>query len=180
MTTLSTRLPAFALTALCMILLMISSVPAGAQQSGNVTASWSLVGDEVLITYQLNAPRTKTYEVSVVLKRESDPNFAVIPRAISGDVGTGKFASGVRQIRWDFLKDIPEGLTGGGYWFEITANEVVVEEGGSSWWIYAAGGAAAVTGAIVLLGGGGSSSGGDGGTPTPATLPGPPSVRPTP
>ncbi len=175
MTTIHNRPRPLVPMAMCAILLMISSVPGRAQQSGNVSATWSLVGDEVLITYQLNAPRSKTYEVSVILKRETDPNFAVIPRAVSGDVGTGKFAAGARQIRWDYLKDIPEGLTGSGYWFEITANEVV-EEGGSSWWIYAAGGAAAVTGAIVLLGGGGS----DGGTPPPQTLPNPPSVRPTP
>lgn len=162
------------------ILGVLHPVKAAAQQASDVTATWSLVGDEVVISYQLNAPRSKTYEVNVILKRENDPSFAVIPRAVTGDVGTGRFAAGVRQIRWDYRKDVPAGLTGGDYWFEITAREVV-EEGGSSWWIYAAGGAAAVAGAIVLLGGGGSSSpGGDGGTPPPATLPGPPSIRPTP
>ncbi|MDH3252100.1 MAG: hypothetical protein OEM41_04865 [Ignavibacteria bacterium] len=162
------------------ILFVLHPAPTVSRQSGEVTASWSLVGDEVVITYQLNAPRAKTYDVSVVLRRENDQSFAVVPRAVSGDVGTGKFASGVRQIRWKYQKDVPEGLTGSDYWFEITAREVI-EEGGSNWWIYAAGGAAVVAGTIVLLGGGGDTSpAGNGGSPQPATLPGPPSVRPTP
>jgi hypothetical protein len=163
------------------VLISVLVFPIGmlSQGTDEITASWSPSGDVAIITYQLSASREKSYDVNIVLRRESDKSFAVIPRSVSGDVGVGKFAAGVRQIRWNFKKDVPQGLTGDDYWFDITAREVV-ESGGSNWWIYAGGGAAVVAGVIVLVGGG--SSGGS----TPAnggnnsTLPDPPSVRPTP
>jgi len=165
---------------LLLILLMPSGTSAQEKLRGDVrfqNEKWVIEGDIVIITYELIAPLERTYDVSVVLRRERDKSFALVPKTITGAVGVGKYGGGKREIRWDYKKDVPEGLIGDDYRFDLTATEIV-EGAGSNWWLYAAGGAVAVAGGIVLL----SGQGGDGGTPPAGggRLPDPPAIRPVP
>lgn len=128
---------------------------------------WRIEGDIVIITYNLIAPAEDAYHVEVMLLNEGDLSFKLVPRQVSGAVGEGRFAGSRRVIRWEYKKDIPQGLSGGDYYFEISIERV----GGMSPWIYVAAGAAAVGGAAAFLLGGKKSEG----QPFPGTLPDPPS-----
>jgi hypothetical protein len=137
--------------------------------AGDGGLSWEIKDDIVVITYELFVPLDKTYDIHVVLRKRGDTNFWVVPEATEGDVGRLKYTGGWRWIRWDYKKDLEDGLTGEDYWFQINATEIA-DGGGISWWVYAAGGAAvAVVGAILLLNR----------DDEPDLLPEPPNVRPS-
>jgi hypothetical protein len=125
--------------------------------------------DHIVITYELIAPATESYEVSLVLLKEGSPSFKVPVRAASGDIGEGNFSGGARQVRWEFAKDYPTGLGGDGFYFEITVTKV----SRSNLLYYIGGGLVAVVGAAVLLGGGKKE--GAASLPSPTELPAPPS-----
>lgn len=108
-------------------------------------AKWTMQGGVVVITYELAAPVDKTYEVAVVLKKESDSRFSLTPKSVEGAIGKGKYAGGTRQVFWDYKKDVAAALAGDDYWFEITANELI-ERGSNA--LYYVGGIA-VVGALV-------------------------------
>ncbi|MBM4159469.1 MAG: hypothetical protein FJ217_00060 [Ignavibacteria bacterium] len=130
--------------------------------------------DYIIVSYELVAPAADSYEVSLVLLREGSSSFRIPVRAASGDIGEGKFAGGVRQVRWEFGKDYPRGLSGEGFYFEISVSKVK----SSNLLLYVGlGGLAAVGGAVALLAGGKKSEGTTS-TPSPAELPMPP-ARPT-
>jgi hypothetical protein len=136
-------------------------------------ARWSVQGNDIVINFELIAPADKTYKISVVLRRESDKSFAFVPKTVSGAVGEGKYA-GQREMRWAFRKDIPKGLVGNDFWFEISADEII-ETGTSKFWYYAGGAAAVVAGGVVYY----MTSGTKSTTPSsPAKLPTPPLNRP--
>jgi hypothetical protein len=126
-------------------------------------ARWSVQGNEIVIVFELIAPADKTYKISVVLRREGDKSFAVVPKNVSGAIGEGKYA-GQREVRWAFRKDVPTGLTGNDFWFEISADEIIET-----------GGAAAVLAGGVIYGIVNASKPASG----PAKLPTPPLNRPT-
>ncbi len=133
---------------------------------------WKLQGDIIMITYDLSWTADDNVEVNIVLLNEYDKSFKVVPQTVSGDIGEGKFLGTSRRIQWDYLKDIPAGIQGEGYYFEVNADKV-----GGTPWLYIVAGAAAVGGAVALLSGSKSSSGG-GGTPPGNDLPLPPSRPP--
>ena len=123
--------------------------------------------DHLLITYELTAPATESYEVSLVLLKEGNSTFRIPVRSASGDLGEGTFAGDARQVKWEYSKDYPGGLYGDGFYFEITVNKVSK----SNLLLYLGlGGLALAGGAAVLLGG---SKGGDS-TPSQTQLPLPP------
>ena len=128
---------------------------------------WRIEGEIVYIMYDLVGSPDIECEVSVVLLREGFPDFRVVPQTVSGHVGKGKFVGERRQIRWDFKMDVPGGLEGEDYYFEIVIKEVTA----SNTWLYLSVGAAAVVGGALFLLKGKSTAGG---TSTPAELPGPP------
>ncbi len=129
--------------------------------------------DHILISYQLIAPASEQYEVSVVLLREGSPSFKVPVRSASGDIGEGSFSGESRQIRWEYAKDYSSGLYGDGFYFEITVNKVTK----SNLLLYLGlGGLAVVGGAVAILGGG--KKGEATSTPTVTELPTPP-ARPS-
>ena len=110
--------------------------------SGEVSATWELKDEIVVITYELlDVPLDRTYNVGVVLTRESDPNFRIVPKTVEGAVGHIEYTGGKREIRWDYREDIPGGLVGEDYRFEFTVTEVV-EEDRIDWRLVVAGGAA--------------------------------------
>jgi hypothetical protein len=112
-------------------------------------ARWSVQGNDIVIVFDLNAPADRTYKISIVLRREGDKSFAVVPKTVTGAVGEGKYA-GQREVRWAFRKDIPAGLAGNDFWFEISADEIV-DTGISKFWYYAGGAAAIIAGGVTYM-----------------------------
>jgi hypothetical protein len=84
----------------------------------------AFVNDVVIISYDLIAPPEDKYEVSLILRRESDRAFRFIPKTVGGDIGKGKFAGDSREIRWRYKQDAPQGLKGNDYYFVIRAKKV--------------------------------------------------------
>lgn len=146
------RFPATASASALLLLLLGLAVQSTAlsQQAAQIeprveNAKWTMQRGVVVITYELAAPVDKTYEVVVVLKKESDSRFSLIPKSVEGAIGKGKYAGGMRKVFWDYKKDVAAGLVGDDYWFEITANELI--EGRSNTLYYVGG--IAVVGALV-------------------------------
>jgi hypothetical protein len=134
-----------------------------------MNGSWKVEGDRVRITYELSLPVDKMYEVQVVLRKEGDSTFSVVPRAIEGAIGRIQYRGGQLEIVWDYKKDL-QGEFEGQFRFDFDVKEVV-EEGGWKWWHYAAGGAAVLAGTIVAINAGTKGN-------SPASLPNPPRIRP--
>jgi hypothetical protein len=162
------------------LVLFLLDAPAFAQErpeeKGRIeNARWQVAGDVVIITYDLVADANFAYDVNVTLTRESNKSFRMAPRTVTGAIGKGKFAGVRMEIRWEYKKDVPQGLEGEDYVFEFAVN-VIREEGGSNLWYYIGGlGLAGAAAAAVLLGGSKTSTP-DGSTST--GLPAPPSGRP--
>jgi hypothetical protein len=133
-----------------------------------MNGSWKIEDDRVKITYELFLPLNQVYEVKVVLKKEGDTTFSVVPRTIEGAVGRIYYTGGALEIVWDFKKDVQDELEGK-YRFDFDVTEVV-EPSMWKWWHYAAGGAALVAGTVMIIE---AAS-----TETVVNLPGPPRIRP--
>ncbi len=126
---------------------------AGFSQNVSVTnLSYSLRVSDVVVHYDLNGPPDKSYDVSLVLKRDSEPYFKMQPKSVSGQVGTGEFAGRGREIVWHLYRDVPSGLDGNDYYFEVNASMIVPEKGGGIPWYYFAGGALVGGAAAVYFG----------------------------
>jgi len=157
------------------LMLFLLHLPLVAQERpGKIeNARWEVSGDVVVITYDLVGNSDLVYDVGIALTRESDKNFRIVPASVSGAIGKGKHAGLKREIRWEYKKDVPQGLSGEDYAFVFDI-QIVKEEGGSNLLYYLAGGALVVGGAAVLLLSGSKSSE----TSAPTGLPSPPTARP--
>jgi hypothetical protein len=141
-----------------------------------VIGPWRVENNVAIIPYELVAGKDSTYEIGIVLKRRSDPSFQLTPKSVSGAVGRGQFVGGMREIRWDYRRDLAQALTGNDYFFALTAR-TVLEDGGWPWWYYAGGGTA-IVGIVVAIAAGSETA-----TPPPpgvTFLPEPPGNRPNP
>lgn len=138
-------------------------------------ARWEVVSNVVVITYDLIGDAQLTYDVSITLTRAGDRNFKIVPASVTGAIGKGKYAGVRLEIRWDYKKDVPQGLSGDDYAFEFVI-QIIKEEGGSNLLLYLAGGLAVVGGAAALLLGGSKATST---TTSPSGLPSPPTDRPT-
>lgn len=156
------------------LLLFLVNVPLVAQdRPGRIdTARWEVSGDVVVITYDLIGDEALTYDVSITLTRESDKNFKIVPVSVKGAIGKGKHAGLRNEIRWEYKKDVPQGLSGDDYAFVFIIQIIKVEEG-SNFLYYLAGGAALVGGAALLV-----LSGSKKAESTASGLPSPPVGRP--
>jgi len=125
-------------------------------------------GDVVVITYDLEVTDGLPCTVNVTLRRESDPSFSVVPTTVTGEIGEARKAGTGKVIRWEFLKDIPGGLTGEDYYVTIEA----ARPGGFPWFWVGLGAATAVGATVVLFSGKATSAGTQAG---PQELPMPPS-----
>jgi hypothetical protein len=85
---------------------------------------FAVSGLRVTVSYDLQGEPNATYNVAMMLKSRSDPTFGYEPKALSGDVGLGKYAGTDREIVWDMSKEFPQGLQGSGYYFVVDAREV--------------------------------------------------------
>jgi hypothetical protein len=108
---------------------------------------WSLKDNVITINYDLNGSPNDKYHVDIVMKKEHDGSFNVVPKSVEGDIGEGLFSGTNREIRWYFINDYPQGLKGEGYYFEIHVKVV----GSENNWMYYALGAVAVAGGVVAL-----------------------------
>jgi hypothetical protein len=148
----------------------IQGKPCFSQQVTVTNVSFALRGNKVIVYYNLNGPPGKTYNVALALRREGDSGFRFIPIAVSGDVGRGKFEGAGRKIIWSIYSDLPDGLEGNDYYFQVTAS--LLKQGGLSW-LYYVGGAVLLgsTAAAVLYKTGLSGKGGTSYFPTPPIRP---------
>jgi hypothetical protein len=150
---------------------MLLREPAHAQGAASDTAGvknvkWSINNDVVTINYDLAGSPGDKFAVRIIMKKENDPSVNVVPKAVEGDIGEGFFAGTNREIRWYFRNELPQGLAGEGYFFEIHTQVV----GSETNWMYYALGAAVAGGVVALIVGKNSGSG-----PPPAVeLPLPP------
>jgi hypothetical protein len=110
----------------------------------NINPTWE--DDAVVITYSLIAPLDKTYEVRLIMQRESDSTFQYFPKTVTGDIGKGKFAGEGRKIRWAHKQDASKGFAGDDYYFVIT----VKKAGGRKAWLYSTLAATALGGGYIL------------------------------
>ncbi len=140
---------------------------------GKIQASFNYSDGKIFVFYEFQGDKTKDYEVELVLKRTSDPNFVLIPENLTGDVGEGKFAGLKNKVVWELSPDEEAMLDGEDFYFDVTALEIAT--GGGIPWYYFAGGAAVAggTAAILLLG----KKSSDETAPTTGSFPVPP-VRP--
>jgi hypothetical protein len=124
------------------------------------------------INYEFNGDRDKDYNVTVVLKKKSDPTFSLVPNNLTGDIGIGKFADAKRTIIWTPTSDEQQSLQGSDFYFIVNAKEIETESGGGIPWYVYVGGAAVAGGvaAILLLNKSSSNNGGS----TQTTIPDPP------
>ncbi len=85
---------------------------------------FAVSGLRVTVSYDLQGDPSATYNVSVILRSRSDPAFEYEPKALSGDIGVGKYAGPDKEIVWDMGKEFPQGLHGSGYYFVVDARKV--------------------------------------------------------
>ena len=143
---------------LLLFLSLIIDVPVLAQEKSageahGTNVKWTIKDDLIVITYDLNGTVDDKYDVSLTMRKENDDKFNVVPATVEGAIGDGQLAGLNRAIRWYFLKDIPQGFQGEGYYFEILVKPVPQK---SNLLYYVIGGAAATIGIIALLVGGNS------------------------
>lgn len=125
-------------------------------------------GEIILISYELFVSVKEECVVSIVLLKEKDPSIKIPVRFASGDLGEATYVSGAKQVKWEYKKDVPLGLWGEGFYFEVTISRV---SGTSVWWYIGIGAALAGGGALLVAG---KKSGGGPSTPTVLDLPFPP------
>lgn len=154
-------------------LIVSAVVPAyasdGAASGGSVSdVRFSVTGLRVVIEYDLQGDRDAEYSVAVELRNRIDPSFRYSPKALTGDIGLGKYAGNNRRIVWDMSREFPQGLQGTGYYFVVKAEEIKTGHStGILDWIGASAVAVAavVTYVIVMR---------NGGPTSPASYPAPP------
>jgi len=70
-----------------------------------MNVKWFASAEVVTISYDLiGNPQTK-YKVDIVLKKETYPEFHLVPFFVEGDIGDGYFAGSSKQILWYFHRD---------------------------------------------------------------------------
>ncbi len=84
---------------------------------------YTVTDQKVFINYDLYGKPGKEYTVKLILRRESKPGYSYIPAIISGDVGKDQSAGKNKLIVWNIGREIPGGLEGKDYYFEITVHQ---------------------------------------------------------
>jgi len=138
---------------LTFLLALEPAAASGFPNDGDLRATnvrFTSAGDRVLIHYDLTAPADAELEISVRLRKESDPSFSYIPKNLSGDFGPGRYSGVNRTIEWGITKEFPSGLAGNDYFFEVTVRQM--ESGGfGSLPLIGAGAAVLGVGILALL-----------------------------
>lgn len=130
----------------------LTAQPGRSQEISVSNLSYTMQDSNVVVHYDLNGPADKSYKVLLVLKRRSEPYFKMLPKNVIGQVGEGDFAGKDREIVWHLYRDVPNGLEGEDYYFEVTAAMIVPDHGGGIPWFYYVGGALVGGAAAVYFG----------------------------
>ncbi len=128
---------------------LIVARPCLSQEVKVSDVSFSMQDSNVVVRYDLSGPKNRNYKVTVALRRKGDPGFKFRPMDVSGDVGNGEFAGTDRHIVWRMYKEIPDGLYGNDYYFQVTAT--LLGGGGGISWLYYVGGAVVVGGTAAAV-----------------------------
>jgi hypothetical protein len=115
----------------------------GQELSGRVIRSEIRSDHDVVITYSLNAPSEAEYDVDLFLVWGSGNRQKL--EKVTGDIGSGIRAGGMKTIHWDMKSELPEPIAGMSYRFEVE----ITRSSGIPWYWYAGGGA--VVGGVVYL-----------------------------
>lgn len=128
-------------------MLLIGVEPGHCQEYSIRNVSYSMKDSDVVVHYNLSGPADKSYRVQLILRRTTQPSFRMMPVDVSGDVGTVRRPGPDKQIIWHLYKEIPYGLSGDDYYFEVRVSVINGKGPGISWLYYVGimvGGAAAV------------------------------------
>ena len=118
-----------------------------AQEATTTNVKWTTKGDVITVNYDLTGAAETKYEITIAMKKDSDPAFNAVPLTVEGDVGEGVLAGTKKEIQWYYRRDYPQGFQGEGYYFEIHVKTLKQQ----STWLYYVIGGAAVTGGILAL-----------------------------
>lgn len=124
--------------------------PCFSQEITVTNVTFTMRDSDVVVHYDLNGPTDDPYKVEMVLRRESQPFFKMLPKDITCDAGTGAFSGKNREIVWHLYEDVPFGLDGDDYYFEVNATLLAAKKGGTSWLYYVGG--AIIGGAALYFG----------------------------
>lgn len=120
-----------------MFFLVLITAAANNFAQNNIQAHFDYSDHKIIIQYQFRGDTARDYDVSIALKRKSDPKFNMMPEFLKGDLGKGKYANGERKIIWSLSQQDEKTLTSDDFYFELLANEVK-GGGGFMWLIYVA------------------------------------------
>ncbi len=125
----NTLINGYTLPSVCGAILLILSSPLSARAQDVVpvpitNASWGLdpEGDFVVVTYDLQQPRKGEVDIALVLRRSSKPSEKIKPKALVGHFGDNVEPGKKRKIYWHHKRDKITGLSGEGWYFELTAD----------------------------------------------------------
>ncbi len=127
-----------------LLILFLFLTTANNLAQNKINTSYEYSNHNIFIYYDFTGDASKEYDVSILLKRTSQPDFLLKPGSLTGDLGKGKFANEKRKITWHLTPQEESSLTADDYYFEVTANEIK-SGGGLPWYVYVGG---------VVLGGG--------------------------
>ncbi len=130
-------------------LIILSSINLFPQEV--TSATFEQKDDKIYIYYELKANTGIEYEIEdVVLKKISLPDFELKPDNLSGDIGKGKFGSGIRTIVWIVNKKEQNILSIFGEADDFIFKFRVSPPGKGIPWYYYAGGAVIAGGGTAL------------------------------
>ena len=115
----STSVPSLVLIPL-ILLLGLGTTASGQTTSSQETrvrnADWNIVGDEIVVTYDLIGSEQGDYDVTVTFLNETR-SVRLPLTAVTGDIGTVRGPAAGKTIKWSYKKDIPIGMSGDGFYF---------------------------------------------------------------
>jgi len=150
----------FLLAATILISTISLTAYAGEDEVKAANISFKVAGAVVVIYYDLNAPASQMYKVTLTLKKRFDQTFIYTPVDVSGDVGSSVVPGENRIITWRLSNEFPKGLPGEDCFFVVGVEVGSAASPGISPVVWIAGGALVAGGLLALI-----LSKGSGGTP---------------
>jgi hypothetical protein len=138
----------FIILSLLIFPLFIYSKPKTDEEPRVENIRFRYVDGKIIVNYDLIGPMDREYNLTIRLKRESEPSISYEPKYLEGKYGKGLFAGKDQQIIWDVIKENLPGFTGTDYYFEISGNMI---KPGSNLMYYIGGGAVLIGGGAAIL-----------------------------
>jgi hypothetical protein len=161
-------------TLILISLLVSGEVVSNAQSKSSAVenVSFSVLNENIIITYDLKGSVNQLYEIKLILRKTSYSDFMYIPQSITGNVGKGQTAGTNKRIIWDIKKDFPEELPGEDFFFEVQVQEIN-EDSDIFTWVGIGIAAVAAVGAYIFISGNSSdeTNGSNSGFPPPPGRP---------